>query len=377
MSSETTNFKLVKPDLSDAADITAMNRNWDAIDAQLKLLDDREIDPSTFDDIDAIKKQLSDTFDGVDLLETCKALPRGIYYFKANCTNRPVDTNNVGFHVIVMTRQNGETSPVVKIMAFAYASNDIYFNTYHVDSHDWTGWIDLRRSVNVIIGLEELGIAQGSETILGIAKALPIGSRFYLNVTSTHNTPEYPYQTGTLSAVKLMSTRVTFEYVDNNGNHYSGTVRGSGDSAEWLGWIKNPTKASDIGAVTADNNRTDIPEGADLNSDEFLKVGAWRATTVARASSLTNCPVTVAFTMDIISGTGFHTEVLENSGYIIQRITVHTGETYFRYIYAGSSGRVIGNWEFNYNTRNITCRTSDITAGSTALDTGKIILVYE
>ena len=38
MATKTTNYNLVKPSLTDAADITAMNGNWDAIDAQLKNL---------------------------------------------------------------------------------------------------------------------------------------------------------------------------------------------------------------------------------------------------------------------------------------------------------------------------------------------------
>lgn len=35
MSTTTTNLGLIKPELRDAADITAMNENWDKIDAQL------------------------------------------------------------------------------------------------------------------------------------------------------------------------------------------------------------------------------------------------------------------------------------------------------------------------------------------------------
>lgn len=36
MSTTTTNYSLVKPELTDAADITAMNSNWDIIDTQLQ-----------------------------------------------------------------------------------------------------------------------------------------------------------------------------------------------------------------------------------------------------------------------------------------------------------------------------------------------------
>lgn len=35
MSTTTTNYSLIKPELTDAADITAMNANWDAIDSEL------------------------------------------------------------------------------------------------------------------------------------------------------------------------------------------------------------------------------------------------------------------------------------------------------------------------------------------------------
>lgn len=39
MSTKTKNYNLVKPSMSDAADITAMNVNWDTIDSTLKTLD--------------------------------------------------------------------------------------------------------------------------------------------------------------------------------------------------------------------------------------------------------------------------------------------------------------------------------------------------
>lgn len=35
MSTTTTNYSLIKPDLSDPADITAINQNWEVIDAEL------------------------------------------------------------------------------------------------------------------------------------------------------------------------------------------------------------------------------------------------------------------------------------------------------------------------------------------------------
>ena len=43
MSTLTTNYNLVKPAMTDAADITAMNGNWDKIDTTLKGLDNGKV----------------------------------------------------------------------------------------------------------------------------------------------------------------------------------------------------------------------------------------------------------------------------------------------------------------------------------------------
>ena len=40
MSTITSNYNLIKPELTDAADITATNQNWDAIDEELKNIND-------------------------------------------------------------------------------------------------------------------------------------------------------------------------------------------------------------------------------------------------------------------------------------------------------------------------------------------------
>ena len=62
MSTSTTNYNLVKPALTDTADITAMNPNWDTIDTKLKELSDSVIDPAT---ISAKVSKNGDTMTGV------------------------------------------------------------------------------------------------------------------------------------------------------------------------------------------------------------------------------------------------------------------------------------------------------------------------
>ena len=49
MSTTTTNYKLIKPALTDSADITAMNPNWDTIDAELKKKYDPNNKPTAAD----------------------------------------------------------------------------------------------------------------------------------------------------------------------------------------------------------------------------------------------------------------------------------------------------------------------------------------
>lgn len=59
MSTTTTNYNLVKPALTDAADITATNQNWDIIDAELakkaELTPDGKIPPEQLPEISSAK----------------------------------------------------------------------------------------------------------------------------------------------------------------------------------------------------------------------------------------------------------------------------------------------------------------------------------
>lgn len=119
----------------------------------------------------------------------------------------------------------------------------------------------------------------------------------------------------------------------------------------------NKPGSEDLGFIPIGNDRKDIPESSNLNDEDFLKVGAWRCTTTSKAGTLTNCPVAMAFTLDIMAGTGYHNQVTSTAGYIIQRITTQVGEVYFRRIYQGSSGRVIDDWSQVISTHSKPNRT--------------------
>lgn len=72
MSKTTANFGLIKPELTDSADITQMNQNWDTIDAQLKTVDDRvtTVDNkfknyATTKDVDDAIEQINEQLEGL------------------------------------------------------------------------------------------------------------------------------------------------------------------------------------------------------------------------------------------------------------------------------------------------------------------------
>ena len=154
-----------------------------------------------------------------------------------------------------------------------------------------------------------------------------------------------------------------YKVTPDSGNEYFVTLEradeptemGTPINAETLNKLygeDNKPTALEIGTMPADNARTTIPNGSDLNSDEFLKIGAWKSTSVSAATSLINCPVTIAFTLDVVSGTGSNNEVLATSGYIIQKLTTNEGDQYFRRIHASTSnGRVFADWSMVYSTK--------------------------
>lgn len=99
---------------------------------------------ATASDIGALStSHLASVFDKVDVLERCKTLPRGIYYFRSSCTNKPIE-NNSGYHVIVSTSSatdaENTNNHAVKLIALGYDFDGVYFNTFNSDNQKWLGW---------------------------------------------------------------------------------------------------------------------------------------------------------------------------------------------------------------------------------------------
>ena len=103
MSIATTNYALVKPELTDAADITAMNENWDKLDSTLKkkadLGDDGKIPSSQLSvDLSAKVSKTGDTLTGVLVFRNTDGYGAIEKYRTINGVERHIDVGvgNVG-----------------------------------------------------------------------------------------------------------------------------------------------------------------------------------------------------------------------------------------------------------------------------------------
>ena len=123
---------------------------------------------------------------------------------------------------------------------------------------------------------------------------------------------------------------------------------------DWDGsWT--PWRAFSTQAITYGTDRIVISENEDLNN--YLEVGCYKCTQNDIAATLSNCPVTTAFTMDILPGTGSHSKIddLTQWQYLIQRITTMGGGEYYRTINSDATTGAIsyGTWRYVLNNTHI------------------------
>lgn len=112
-----------------------------------------------------------------------------------------------------------------------------------------------------------------------------------------------------------------------------------------------PTQFSDLsGTISASqiDNRlfsmlipegTEIPANKDLNTLEFLKVGKYFCQPNTTASTLTNCPTTSSFMMEVFSplSTTIDDETSDVWVYRLRKLTTFTGEVYYQQANSGST----------------------------------------
>lgn len=134
-----------------------------------------------------------------------------------------------------------------------------------------------------------------------------------------------------------------------------GSKAAAADLTAHTGNKNNPhgVTAAQLGALTSDRlfltlvpTGTKIPANADLNTIEYLKVGRYYCSQSADAATIKNCPLRIAFMMEVSSplSTNIDNETTNNWCFRMRTITHYkTGAKYTQY--CGTSGTA-GEWTY-------------------------------
>lgn len=225
----------------------------------------------------------------------------------------------------------------------------------------------------------------------------------------------------------LTSDSIDFSITDNDGNIIA-TINQDGlntvnlmlDGIDFSTKIdsKFETILDDLRNEFSENDRLklslipfglSIPENADLNTVDYLSVGSYFCSQNAIASTFMNCPTKQAFLMQAYSpiSKSIDNEATGAWVYRLRKLMSYQGDEYIQYIStSGNAGEfTYGEWKkittskdiANMATKTdisdmatktwangqfmpksrITYSTTDLTAGSSALTTGNIYIVYE
>lgn len=113
--------------------------------------------------------------------------------------------------------------------------------------------------------------------------------------------------------------------------------------------------ASALKAITYGTDRTSIPKYANLNT--YLTAGCYKCAQNEIAATLDNCPVNMAFTMNVLSGNGVYDKVNDKTQwqYLIQEIRTYEGAMYYRKVCTdiSSASIVYDDWHFQLSDTHL------------------------
>jgi hypothetical protein len=153
MSTTTTNYGLIKPELTDAADITAMNENWNIIDAELKnratLVNDKipveQLPSGAYVPIGLIRKKfiVSDSNDminalnqAVDMLEV-----ETMGFFIMSVTTEGLGLSGGTWQLNVCKQRSGFASVVATSYQVGGTVSIMCVSKYENAWGTWTNWV--------------------------------------------------------------------------------------------------------------------------------------------------------------------------------------------------------------------------------------------
>lgn len=112
---------------------------------------------------------------------------------------------------------------------------------------------------------------------------------------------------------------------------------------------------------------TAIGSNADLNTVTYLKVGRYYCSANKTVATLTNCPASDAFMMEVYSplSTTIDNETTKTWVYRLRQLTTYTGTEYIQYCYAGATAGswIYGAWVKKYNDKHFSTSAS-LTSGT-------------
>lgn len=185
------------------------------------------------------------------------------------------------------------------------------------------------------------------------------GAGLALDGTTFKHSNSVTAATASGSATKTLTFGGTFA-LPTVSYDAQGHVTGSGTTTM--------TMPSDRLFVTLVPTGTSIPANADLNTTTYMKVGRYFCSQTANAKTLQNCPVDVAFMMEVYSplSTTIDNETTGTWVYRIRKITAYnTGMQFIQYASVGNTANAwtYGAWKVQ-PIANFTLDTSDKNGGS-------------
>ena len=269
MSTTTPNFNLVKPQLTDTADITAMNPNWDIIDNELKLHDDdiallndaiNNLDASTLGALSSSLPTIADAN-----ISIAESNPTGIKIerWEKTTLNTPykqgLTTNGDGVVITAVIKGTFATQ-----LSFPIGGRGLYIRHNIVGSiYAWTEYGDFKSDGSVPMSGTTLNLYNGKGSVECKGTTTAIRSRKVADddTNSTRLIIDNAYSLA--RRLHLMETV--------NGSNYEYDVyhEGNKPTAEDVGARPNtwmPT-ASDIGAVACS-----VPMTLSVNSSGGLTI---------------------------------------------------------------------------------------------------------
>lgn len=106
--------------------------------------------------------------------------------------------------------------------------------------------------------------------------------------------------------------------------------------------------------LITNTGRTALLNGGDLN--DFIYCCRLNCIGAGSGVVLKNSPTTSPFTMDVVSATGIHTELVDGQPYeyLLQKITTFDGKEFFRSVYSNGEGTIsFGNWRKNAQNHEV------------------------